>query len=471
VTLLYSTESLIAQAALNNDNTDNLVFHASSGEVYATKLISHSSKASGNNSYVGETFSINIFVDNIGSVALTGVNVTAPESDLEAIGYENEWFTFSGGSPNRELGDIGIGGDASYVYSVTPHRVGTYTFGGSNVTYSNGTHDLYYITNSLTFKVYEEEPSVKLEKILFIEDEETTDGRVKRDREFYIRIRATNYFYEPVNVTINDAYPGDPSDFTFNDTLLDLDHVLGEIASDASETFQYNLSALTNDTFVIPLCDGTYNFIGNLTKELIFSNTVNLLVYDPIYEGNDWTKRVPMLSISKYFQVEDEEGNLINRTELHYTNASIEVVTIIVNITNAGIVDALNILIIEQVYNEWVFITDGVPFIGEPFNLTQSESRVFNYTITPIIVGEFKIEPTEVTYEYINQENLLLETDQKLFSNILEIVITYYTSPPDYTIEWWATIGISLGIVAFVAIPLVVTIVMYRNRRRLQKGT
>ncbi|NHK31675.1 MAG: hypothetical protein FK730_10010 [Asgard group archaeon] len=472
VTVLYSSKNLIANAALNNDKPENLVFHASSGEVYATKLITHSSTATGNNSYVDETFSINIFVDNIGSVVLTGVNVTGPESDLEAIGYENDWFTIAGGGPNRNLGDIGIGGDASFVYSVTPHRAGTYTFDGSNVTYSNGTHNLYYITNSLTFKVFEEEPSVRLEKILYIEDEETKDGRVKRDREFFLRIRATNYFYEDVNVTIFDNYPGDPLDFDFNDTLLDEDHVLGVISSDASQTFQYNLSALNNGTFIIPECDGNYNFIGNPTKEPITKvNSVNLLVYDPIYEGNDWTKKVPMLSVSKYFQIEDEEGNLINRTELHYTNTTIEEVSIIINITNAGIVDALNILIIEQVYNEWVFITDGVPYVGEAFNLTQSESVVFNYTILPIIVGEFKIEPTEITYEYINQENLLLETDQKLFSNILEIVITSYVPPTDYTVEWWATIGISLGIVAFVAIPLVITIVMYRNRRRIQKGT
>lgn len=472
MTALYSTKDLITNAALNNEEPNNLVFYASSDEIYATKLISHDldSPASCNNSYIGETFSINIYLENIGSVDLEEVNITSPESDLEAIGYQEDWFTFTN-DPNRWIGNITVGNDTTIVYSVTPHRVGTYSFGGSNITYSNGTHSLYYITNSITFTVFEEEPSIKLEKFLYIEDEETKDGRVKRDREFYIRIRATNYYYEDVNVTIFDNYPGDPLDFVFNETLLDETQVLGIISSDASETYQYNLSASTNGTFIIPKCDGNFNFIGNLTKTPISSNTVELFVYDPIYEGNDWTKKVPLLSVTKYFQIEDEEGNLINRTEIQFTNVTIEEVSIIINITNAGIIDALNILVKEQTYNEWVFITNGVPEIWGPFNLTRYESRILNYTILPIINGEFKIEPTEVTYEYINQENLLLETNNKLFSNIIEIVISPYVIPTDFTLKWWTAIGISIGVVAFVAIPLVITIVMYKNRRRFQKGT
>ncbi len=474
MTALYSTKGLITNAAINYEEPYNIIFQASSDDIYATKLMTHDidSPASGNNSYIGETFSINIYVENIGTVDLVDVNITSPESDLEAIGYEDEWFTITN-DPNRWIGDLPFEGNdnASIVYSITPHRAGTYIFGGSNITYSNGTHSLYYITNEIEFTVFDEAPSVKLEKILFIDGEETKDGRIKREQEFFIRIRATNYFYEDVNVTIFENYPGDLEDFNFNDTLLDETHVLGVISSDASETFQYNLSALTNGTFIIPKCDGNFNFIGNLTKTPISSNTVTLFVYDPIYEGNDWTKRVPMLSVTKYFQIEDEDGNLINRTKVQFTNATIEEVTIIINITNAGIVDATNILVKEQVYNEWVFITDGVPELWGPFNLSRYESRILNYTILPIIVGEFKIEPTEITYEYINQENLLLETDNKLYSNIIEIVIIPIPPITVLTLEWWATIGISLGIVAFVAIPLVITILMYRNRRKFQKGT
>jgi len=146
-------------------------------------------------------------------------------------------------------------------------------------------------------------------------------------------------------------------------------------------------------------------------------------------------------------------------------------VTIIINITNAGVVPALNIRVSEPVYNDWVFETKGVPEVWFIGNLTKGQSKTLNYTIFPLINGIFKIEPTTVTYDYQNQETLLLEKNNKLYSNILEIEIEEFISDPDLRAEWWISIGISVGVIFLAVIPLIISIVLYRRRRPTQKGT
>jgi hypothetical protein len=468
ITCFYFSNDIITEAAKNEPG---IIYTPAYTDVSASKLISHEidSPASGDNSFVGETFTVTINIVNFGSQDIYDINISSPESDIEALGYDSDSLDFPGGSPSGNISTIVATDDDSLIYTVTPNQAGTYLFPETNVTYSNGTDYFFILTNTLEFKVYEEPPSVKVEKTVLFDTFDSDDVRVKIEREFFIKISVTNYYYKEVNASIYDQAPGDVADFNFNATLLN--ESLGIIDSDASKTYQYNLSALSNGTFIIPKCNATYLISGELLENQTQSNTVTLFVYKPIYEGNDWTKKVPMLSVNKYFQYDDEDGNPIKEAKLDYDNQTDITVMIVINITNSGIVEAYDIIVKEPVYSEWVFDTVGVPDSWGPFNLTEGESQLLNYTITTKIIGIFKIESTEITYSYQNQETLLEESNNKLFSNILEIAIDMYTPPVNLRTEWGITIGISIGIVALAGIPMVVTIIMYRNRRRIQKGT
>ncbi|NHJ49860.1 MAG: hypothetical protein FK733_18855 [Asgard group archaeon] len=477
MTILYSSKDLITNAAVEEPPV--IIYTPNYSDVSAVKTISHGAEAlglgvSGNNSYVGETFTITIDVANFGTEDIYEVNVTSVESNVTALGYYSGWFDFPGDDPSGYIGYLPGPGANDTSYTITPLLAGIYTFPGSNVTYSNGTNYFYVISNPITFTVFQEPPSVVVEKSVLFESDEFINGRVKDNREFFIQINITNYYYVDINATAIDNPPGSTDDFDYNETLLS--HNFTEIDSLDSGIYQYNLSAKNVGDYIIPKFNLTYYIEGDPLPYIdAQSNEIILEVYHPIYEGDDWTLKVPMLSVSKYFQWNDttkeENGLLVNETKLEFTNETEHTILIILNVTNSGNVSAFDIEVREPVYNNWVFETDGVLDPWPLFNLTKGQSKLLNYTITTKIIGVFKIEPTEVTYSYINQETLLVETDNVLYSNIIEVKITEYVPDRDLTSEWWTTIGISLGIVALVAIPLIITFVMYGKRRRIQRGT
>ncbi|MCK5185268.1 MAG: hypothetical protein KAQ95_13240, partial [Candidatus Heimdallarchaeota archaeon] len=66
---------------------------------------------------------------------------------------------------------------------------------------------------------------------------------------------------------------------------------------------------------------------------------------------------------------------------------------------------------------------------------------------------------------------LLWEVEYYIYSNTLEITIKIDEPIIQKSVEWLITIGISFGILLLMIIPTVITFVIYRNRRKTQKGT
>jgi len=61
--------------------------------------------------------------------------------------------------------------------------------------------------------------------------------------------------------------------------------------------------------------------------------------------------------------------------------------------------------------------------------------------------------------------------DKTIYSNTLEIEIELDEPIISKSIEWWITVGISFGILLLAVIPTIITFVIYRSRRKTQKGT
>jgi len=476
-TFFAGSSSLITDAAVDDPPTTELTTKAV--DVFLTKNMIQEFGNDSNplveyyETYIDQPITVTFEIKNEGSVAISGINMTSPESNLTAIDYNDDWFTFSGDPNHNWSTTIDPGNSETYSYTFTPVRKGTYSFGGSNATFWNGTHVLWSKSNDITFKVYEfGETLIADQSVIFNDDEMIPDARVKVENEFQIKINITNYEFYDVNLTLSLAHPGNDTTFEYNATYLDILQNESYLKTGDSFIVEYSVDALLAGLFTLPSSNISYIILSPTpTSPETTSNEVELEVYEPIYEGNEWEYRVPLLSGSKYFQIQDDDGNLINRTELSYFNTTIEVVSIIINVTNAGIVLAENIRVVEPTYNDWVFDTVGVQALWHIGNLSQGETILYNYTIYPKINGAFKIEPTVVTYDFMNQETLEDELNYNLYSNILEIIIEPFVAPPDYSQEWWITIGISFSVIFVAAIPLAVTFLLYGKRKRTQKGT
>ncbi|RLI64573.1 MAG: hypothetical protein DRO63_07435 [Candidatus Gerdarchaeota archaeon] len=439
-------------------------------DISITKKIIHrnGSRVETYDTFVDDSFTIEITINNFGAQDLYNVTSINPESDLPAMGYQNNWFEITN-DPNNSWNQFNSTDVVVYTYIITPKKTGTFTFGAANLTYSNGTNYFTIFSNSVKFTVYESDEDVKVVKSVIIDGETfSPEGRIKVKHNFTVLINVTNFYRQNVNITIQEN-PLNSTIFGVNETIQLEEQFFSDVALGESVTFEYKVQALINGTYQMPYCNVSF-VLSEGGSGVRYSNNITLEIYKPIYEGPDWTKKIPLLSVEKYFQTKDEDGNLINSTQLHYFNTTREVVTIIINITNAGVVPALNIRVSEPVYNDWVFETKGVPEVWFIGNLTKGQSKILNYTIFPLINGIFKIEPTTVTYDYQNQETLLLEKNNKLYSNILEIEIEEFISDPDLRAEWWISIGISVGVIFLAVIPLIISIVLYRRRRPTQKG-
>ncbi len=477
VSSIYNSGITDTIAAINPGNTTPLLL-PNDTQVGVAKLMRRSNDSALVENYItfiGDTFDVQIEITNYAIQAIENVSLVSPEWNITSIGYTEEDFLLAG-DMNMTWSIINTASAESATYTITPQKVGTYIFPASNVTftYSNGTPS-FTLSNTITFRVLEQDRSLRIEKFILSSEEDGGSGeeekikaRIKAEHNFTVIIRIRNFYHQEINLTSIDNNPPINANFTYNATLL----MANTSFLGIDETFEYSYEVHTQDTglFVLPNCTVTFDLLDDLIFGIEeISNTVTIEVYEPIYEGDDWTRKVPMMSVSKYFLIPNENGTLISFVKINQLNTEIETVIIEINITNIGIVTAYNLTVIEQVYNDWAFETDGV---DDWFNnsLSQGETIIYRYNITAKLLGSYKIEPTEITFEYQNQETLLWETDNIIYSNTLEITIELDEPVISKSVEWWITIGISFGILLLAVIPTIVTFVIYRSRRKTQKG-
>jgi hypothetical protein len=461
-----------ALAEKKQENTKSPIFHPHDSDNDFSKeiIMPNGTSTTYYRMVVNTTFQIRLTLENSFNETIYNVTLNCPENNVTTINpeYQNDWFTFNGIDRNWSAvlwESISPGDSKNFTFQVTPHHLYNYTFSGTTAIYNFVNETSRSVTsNDIYFEVYEEPPQIKVEKkLVAAEDEEPVDDRVAVDRNVSVQITVTNLLYQQVNVSINDVAPGNVTAFNF--TVSQLSANTSYLAINQSYSYSYEIQALQEGVYVLQEAEVVVTLM-NTTKKYFISNTVTITVYTPLYDGDDWRKKVPLITVQKTLITQD--GEYLKTIEMR--NDSIELVTIQINITNRGSVTASNITVEEQVYREWVFITDGVEN-WSIIELKTNESYVFNYTIIPKILGNFKIEPTAVNYNYINQRTLLPEENHKVYFNLLEISIIYVEEEPNKSLQWWATIGMSFGVVVLAVVPFIITIYLYRNRRRTQKGT
>jgi len=459
---LLSASTLDIQAVVDSNPKDEIT--AKGTEVVVTKLIYKlGTPYVYYRSHVGDTFQVTIEIENQGIEAIYNISLTSPEANMTGNfpQYNEDWFEFSG-EMEKNFTTILPGLSESITYFVTPKHQGNFTFTSSNVTYTYQSADDFSISDDISFIVYKTVESLVVEKYLVIDSIEYQDGRTAVDNLIQIRIKVTNFFDEDINISIVDTAAGDNETFTFNETLLS--HTYDLQTPNETHSYNYDLTPLVEGNYILEKCTVEYTF-QNGTTFFNDSNTVDFEVFTPIYDGDDWTQKVPMLSVVKFFYVDG-----VKYTDLDITNNTLDPIMVLINITNSGIVTAENIFVYEDAYSEWVFITRGLE-VWTAENLTQGESLVVNYTITPKILGKFNIERTQVLYDFQNQYDLLMEEGYTLYSNIIVLTIVDFIEEPDLTAQWWIVVGISFGIVLLAVIPTIVTFVTYGRRKKIQKGT
>ncbi|MBK5112334.1 MAG: hypothetical protein KGD59_10315 [Candidatus Heimdallarchaeota archaeon] len=426
-------------------------------------------------SFIGDTFDVQIEITNFAIQSIENISLVSPEWNITDVGYTEDDFILTG-DMNKSWSIINSASAESATYTITPQEVGTYVFPASNVTftYTNGTAS-FTLSDSITFRVLEQDRSLLVEKFILssIDDggsgEEEIDARIKKEHNFTVIIRIRNFFHQAVNLSAIDNEPIFSANFTYNATQLSAN--TSYLGIDQTFEYSYEVHTLENGIYVLPNCTVTFDLLDDLIFGLEeISNEVSIEVYVSIYDGDDWTLKIPLLVVSKVFLVANETGDLNPFIKIEQYNTEIQTVIIEINITNIGSVAAYNLTIIEQVYNDWAFETDGV---DEWFNysLSQGESAIYRYNITAKLLGSYKIEPTEIEYEFQNQETLLWEEEYYIYSNVLEITIKLDVPEVSKSAEWWIAIGISVGILLLAVIPTIVTFVIYQKRRKTQKGT
>jgi hypothetical protein len=468
VPMIISNDTIV-QSELPEQNTG--IYKTKQNEfIEVTKLIRNQSGQLVDDyyTYIGQNISVVIEITNNSPEDITNVALTSPEANISQMNpsYQDEWFTFYGSVENNWTTTVlSTGASLNLTYNMTVHEPRqTYEFTPSNVTFiwvGNSSKE-YSLSNLLTFHVYAESPKVRVEKSLIIREEETIDGRIAVNYTFTIQIRLTNYYYGTVSAVFNDTvFQSAPTNFTYSGE--DSYYSLRDIPTGASDLLQYEVVGKEFGEFELDTCVVNATLPDDSFRQFS-SNRANVTIYKPIYDGNNWSKKVPLLSVEKYFQIEGEQY-----ISYEMFNNSISTVTVIINITNNGIVDAYDLFITEQEYSNWVFDTVGIEtwYVAK---LAYGESASFNYTITPKILGTFTIEPTKIEYGFTDQFFIENVTGYVTYSDIIEITLKEYIPVVQKTQQWWIAIGISIGVLTLSGIPLAVTFYTYRKRRKTQKG-
>ena len=74
-----------------------------------------------------------------------------------------------------------------------------------------------------------------------------------------------------------------------------------------------------------------------------------------------------------------------------------EAIHVTINVTNWGSISALNLTIVEPFYEDWAFSTSDVSVYLFVY-LNSSSSFFYDYSLIPLVEGNFTIESTIVTY-------------------------------------------------------------------------
>lgn len=461
-------------------------------DVELTKKIvaSNSSQFEFYNTYTEETFSVIIEVTNTAAEILYNFSLTSPEINVtemrEIIGasvYEEEWFNILGNG-SQFLGDINPGQSKSVSYTIgfaedhydTITQIEYFTFSASNITYqwSNGSEYVSH-SNDIEFRVFEFAPTVRVQKFFEIAGVNSIDGRqafILHEEIVNVTVKIVIKNFIPYDINLTGIDADSSADFTFeNSSILEFNTTL--LRPNQEFSYSYEMTPLDNGTFTLDTCEISVTYLGNGTVKEFTSNSPTIELYVPLYDGDDWTLKVPLLSVQKFFVVIEEnlDGELIERyySKLEIFNTTNEPIRIMINVTNTGSIVAYNITIEETAFNDWVFETDYLD-IWTIEELAQGDNITIYYTITPIILGSFKFDQTKVTYSYQNQLTLLYETDQIVYSSIIELTIVFDVPEIDLSTQWWIAIGISFGVVLFAAIPLTIAFFTYKTKRKTQKG-
>ncbi len=471
---------------------DPITFTPHSTAVEITKRIvaSNGSLLEFYNTYTEETFSVIIEVTNTAGEILHNASLLSPEinvTDMREIisesFYDVEWFTMLGNG-SQFFGDINPGQSKSVSYTIGFEEdyydaiisEEFFTFSASNMTYEwgNGTDDVSY-SNEIEFRVFEIAPTVRVQKYFVIDGATTFDGRqafVLQEEVVNVTVKIVIKNFIPYDINLTGIDADASPDFTYDDSSI-FEFNTSLLQPNKEYTYSYQITPLDNGTYTLDSCEISVTYIANGTVKEFTSNSPTIKLYLPIYDGDDWTLKIPLISVQKFFVVleEDINGDLVERyyNKLEVFNTTDEPINILINVTNIGSVLAVNITIVETAFNVWVFETDFLE-IWTITELAQGENAILNYTVTPIILGSFKFEPTKVTFSYINQLTLLSVVDQITYSGIIELTILFNVPEIDLSTQWWIAFGISAGVVLFTVIPLIVTFVTYKGRRKTQKG-
>ncbi len=471
---------------------DSIILTPRSSDVVITKKIvaSNGSLLEFYNTYSEETFSVIVEVTNTASEVLHNASMTSPEinvTDMREIisqsVYEEEWFKILGNG-SQFFGDINPGQSKSVSYTIgfeeeyydTVIQKEFFTFSATNMTFNwgNSTEDVSY-SNEIDFRVFEVAPTVRVEKFFVVNGANTLDGRqafILQEEVVNVTVRIVikNFIPYDINLTCNDT---DPSpNFTFDDSSI-LEFNTSLLLPNQEFSYSYEITPVENGTFTLDPCEISVTYLNNGTVKEFTSNSPKIELYMPIYDGDDWTLKMPLISVEKYFVIFEEnlDGDLVEKyyKKLEVFNTTEEPIKIMINVTNTGSVVAYNITIEETQFNDWVFETDFLE-IWTIKELAQGQNLTRFYTVTPIILGSFKFEPTKVTFSYKNQLTLVHVMDQTIYSCIIELTISFDVPEVDLSTQWWIAIGISIGVVVFTVIPLVIAFVTFKGRRKTQKG-
>ncbi|MCG3217623.1 MAG: hypothetical protein KAR35_01370 [Candidatus Heimdallarchaeota archaeon] len=130
------------------------------------------------------------------------------------------------------------------------------------------------------------------------------------------------------------------------------------------------------------------SFVRKTSYILLLGITLSIILNPSVaapIDSSDEDVNFPLISVRKW----------VNTTSVKPGEA----IHVTVNVTNWGNVAALNLTIEEPFYEDWAFSTSDVSIYHFVY-LNSSSSFVYNYSIIPLVEGNFTIERTTVTYHF-----------------------------------------------------------------------
>ena len=172
----------------------------------------------------------------------------------------------------------------------------------------------------------------------------------------------------------------------------------------------------------------SYLLLLGMTLSIILGPSVAA----PIESSDEETIQTPLISVRKW----------VNTTSVKPGEA----IHVSINVTNWGNSSALNLTIVEPFYEDWAFSTSNVTIYRFVY-LNRSSSFVYDYSIIPLVEGNFTIERTVVTYSYAGATTNLTSIAEEIDVFVAKRIIV-----EDQGADWrniWIWIG------ALIILPIV----------------